>query len=93
MPCKNHPQVMTDLKSCSRCRQEFCPDCVVELKGQFYCADCKNEQVKDIQSGADATELELATIGKRFAAQLIDGLVLMIPLMVMFFVLFFGFRA
>src|SRR5689334_5718322 len=90
MPCKNHPQVTVDLKPCSRCKQSFCPDCVVELKGQFYCADCKAEQVKDIQSGADSTELELATIGRRFAAQFIDGLVVALPVGAIYAGLLFG---
>ena len=80
MPCKNHTQVLDNVKPCARCGADFCPDCIVELKQQFYCADCKVEQVKDIQSGADATQLDNATIGKRFAAVFIDGLIMLIPI-------------
>lgn len=79
MPCKNHPLAEENLNKCERCRQSFCPDCVVELKGQFYCADCKGEAVKDMQSGVGTDGLELAGLGARFAAAFIDGLLMLIP--------------
>lgn len=79
MPCLNHPTVEDNLVKCSRCAKPFCQDCVIELKNNFYCIDCKGEQVRDIQSGADSTELEMASIGIRFAAIFLDGLVIMIP--------------
>jgi len=78
MACTNHPTVVEGLAPCFRCGKEFCPNCRVELKGHSYCATCKKEQVRDIQSGADATELELASIGSRFAALLLDGLLLLL---------------
>lgn len=74
--CLNHLDVMQGLNRCSRCGKTFCGDCLVELKGGFFCAPCKTEQVKDIQSGVDATVLPLAGIGARLAAQIIDGLLL-----------------
>jgi uncharacterized RDD family membrane protein YckC len=80
VPCKNHPEQVIDLVHCSRCGEEFCRDCVVELKGQLFCATCKREQVRDIQSGADGTTLELASIWRRFVALLLDGLIVGIPL-------------
>lgn len=80
MPCKNHPAVMDNLKACTRCKQNFCSDCIVEIKGQPHCADCKGEFVKDVQSGVTHGELELAGIGTRFAAIFIDGLIMLIPL-------------
>jgi hypothetical protein len=54
MSCKNHPDVSVGLVACSRCGASFCRDCVIELKGTAYCAACKEEQVKDVQSGAGA---------------------------------------
>lgn len=87
MPCKNHPDVEEGLAWCSRCGEEFCRDCVVELGGGLYCAGCKGEQVKDIVSGADAALLDLASIGRRFVAILIDGLVLGACYLVLFLVL------
>jgi len=74
--CLNHIDVMQGLNRCTRCGKTFCGDCLVELKGGFFCAPCKSEQVKDIQSGVDATQLPLAGTGARFAAQFIDGIVM-----------------
>ena len=51
MQCSNHPEVDQDIVRCLRCQQPFCPDCVVMLRGYWYCGPCKDEQVRDIQSG------------------------------------------
>jgi len=48
----------------------------VALRGQYYCARCKQEQVRDIQSGTEAGVLELASIGRRFGAMWVDSFVL-----------------
>jgi uncharacterized RDD family membrane protein YckC len=47
----------------------------VLLRGSYYCADCKTEQVRDVQSGTDATVLDYGSVGRRFGAIFIDGLV------------------
>jgi uncharacterized RDD family membrane protein YckC len=47
---------------------------VIRLRGFAYCALCKGEQVRDIQSGSVKGELELATLGRRFGAIWIDSL-------------------
>lgn len=90
MPCVNHPAVEENLVKCSRCAKPFCHDCVIELKSNFYCIDCKSEQVRDIQSGADTTALEMAGIGTRFAAVFIDGLILAIPTVAILFIFGIG---
>ncbi|MHC4247491.1 MAG: RDD family protein [Planctomycetota bacterium] len=90
MACTNHPEQVIDLVHCSRCGGEFCRDCVVELKGDLFCANCKREQVRDIQSGADGMALDLASIGKRFAAIFIDGLITGIPLIIVYVVYIFS---
>ena len=73
MPCRNHPEIEAGLARCERCGGAFCPDCVVLLSGKAFCADCKGEQVRDLESGADTTALDLASTGRRFGAQVIDG--------------------
>jgi uncharacterized RDD family membrane protein YckC len=78
MPCVNHPAVSVGLIRCRRCEQAFCRNCVVALRGQYYCARCKADQVRDIQSGTESGVLELATIGRRFGAQWVDGLVFLV---------------
>ncbi len=74
MQCVTHPEVDQGIVRCLRCQQPFCPDCVVMLRGYWYCGPCKGEIVRDIQSGTSAS-YELASIGRRFVATLIDGLV------------------
>ena len=57
MQCKNHPTIeATD--RCAGCAEPFCPDCLVEIQGQKYCADCKSLA---LQGGAPAMAEE-ATI-------------------------------
>ena len=43
MQCINHPEVDQDIVRCLRCQQPFCPDCVVMLRGYWYCGPCKAE--------------------------------------------------
>jgi uncharacterized RDD family membrane protein YckC len=84
MGCKNHPGVEDNLVRCARCAEAFCPDCIVEIGGQPLCAACKDERLLDLRSGTTAS-LELASIGSRFAALFLDGLILGIPMVVVLF--------
>jgi uncharacterized RDD family membrane protein YckC len=72
--CTNHPEVTSGILRCTRCSRPFCPSCVIRLRGFVYCASCKGERVRDIQSGSAPGELELATIGRRFGALWVDSL-------------------
>src|SRR5688572_16447038 len=87
MQCVNHPEVDQGIVRCFRCHRPFCADCVVMLRGYWYCASCKTEQVRDIQSGTTAV-LELASVGRRFVAQFIDGLVQAVAMLVLILPLF-----
>ena len=40
MNCKNHPDVRAAGR-CSGCAETFCRNCLVDIKGQKYCASCK----------------------------------------------------
>lgn len=80
--CPNHPDVIEGLRYCSRCGHVFCTDCLVAIRGNTYCAPCKAEQLLDLTSGVDQNALELAGVGRRFAALLIDSLVLSVPLII-----------
>jgi uncharacterized RDD family membrane protein YckC len=86
MPCVNHAEVATGLLHCGRCGKEFCRNCVVPLRGKYYCATCKADEVRDIQSGTEAGALELASVGQRFGALWIDnmlfGIVVAVPVVV-----------
>src|SRR5436305_7391281 len=75
MICRNHVDVSEGVRRCSRCGTPFCRDCLVEIGGAPYCAMCKTEQLLDVRSGVSGP-LDLATIGKRFLAVLVDGIIL-----------------
>lgn len=83
MPCKNHPFVEDRLTRCSRCAEAFCPDCIVEIGGLPYCLACKTESMRDLRSGVPFRELDMASIGRRFLASFIDGLIVVLPVMLL----------
>lgn len=84
MPCTNHPSTEGPLWQCSRCARPFCMDCIVQIGGQTYCAECKVEAMRDIRSGVSTSLLELAPIGRRFAALFIDNLIVFLPMSIVF---------
>jgi uncharacterized RDD family membrane protein YckC len=72
MNCTNHPDVIAGVVSCARCGQPYCQDCVIQLDGRPYDAACKEEQIRDLRSGA--TELNYATALRRWLGIIIDWL-------------------
>ena len=84
MPCTNHPSIEGPLWQCSRCGRPFCMDCIVQIGGQTYCADCKAEAMRDIRSGVSTARLELASMGRRFVALFIDNLLVFMPIWILF---------
>jgi uncharacterized RDD family membrane protein YckC len=88
MQCTNHPEVDQEIVRCLRCQQPFCPDCVVMLGGYWYCGPCKDERVRDIQSGTTGV-FELASPGRRFVAAMLDGLIQGAAMMVVMIPFFF----
>ncbi|HYH47318.1 MAG TPA: RDD family protein [Thermoanaerobaculia bacterium] len=85
MPCKNHPFVEDRLTRCSRCVEAFCPDCIVEIGGLPYCLSCKTESMRDLRSGVPLGELDMASVGRRFLALFIDGLIVTLPVIILAF--------
>jgi uncharacterized RDD family membrane protein YckC len=88
--CRYHPDVSEGIRNCARCGQTYCSDCLVDIGGLPHCAICKNEQLLDIRSGVDRYVPSLAGIGKRFAAQIIDGFVIAIPMWGIMFAIMWG---
>jgi uncharacterized RDD family membrane protein YckC len=44
---------------------------------------CKSEQILDVRSGVDRGTLDLASIGRRFGAAFVDGILMWIPIGIM----------
>jgi uncharacterized RDD family membrane protein YckC len=84
MLCRNHVDVSEGVRRCSRCGATFCADCLVDINGLPYCATCKTEQLMDVRSGVDRSILNFAGIGKRFGAVFIDGLIVTMPIYLLF---------
>jgi uncharacterized RDD family membrane protein YckC len=77
MICRNHVDVSEGVRRCARCGATFCRDCLVEISGRPYCATCKTEQLLDVRSGVPTGGvLDLAPIGRRIGAYLLDALIL-----------------
>jgi|SRR6185369_14249743 len=80
--CLNHFDAIEGLQHCARCGRVFCNDCLVTIGGLPYCAVCKNEQVRDVQSGVDPIFTPYAHLGRRFIAFIIDNIVVGIPMQI-----------
>ncbi|MES1245496.1 MAG: RDD family protein [Acidobacteriota bacterium] len=89
MSCKNHPLVEDRLTRCAVCTEAFCSDCIVAIGGLPYCMDCKSEMLLDLLSGVPLLSLDLASVSRRFAALFVDGLILSLPLILIFFLTLF----
>lgn len=76
MNSRNHAEVSEGVRLCTRCSGPFCPDCLVGIAGLPYCATCKTEQLLDVRSGVRPGVLDLASIGRRLGAYLLDTLIL-----------------
>jgi uncharacterized RDD family membrane protein YckC len=91
MICRNHVDVSEGVRRCGRCGSTFCRDCLVDIGGKPYCATCKTEQLLDVRSGVSGP-LDLASIGRRFVAVLIDGVLLYVVNFAMGFAIGVGMR-
>jgi uncharacterized RDD family membrane protein YckC len=90
MLCRNHIDVSQGIRRCARCGAPFCSDCLVDISGKPYCATCKTEQILDVRSGVERGVLDLASIGRRFGASFVDGLLMWIPIALMIAVVGFA---
>jgi uncharacterized RDD family membrane protein YckC len=80
MLCRNHIDVSEGIRRCARCGATFCQNCLVDIAGKPFCATCKTEQILDVRSGVETGVLDFAGIGRRFLAELIDGFLIAIPM-------------
>lgn len=80
MLCRNHIDVAEGVRRCARCGSPFCPDCLVEISGRPFCATCKSEQLLDVRSGVDRSQMQYSTILRRFGAIFLDSLLIVVPM-------------
>src|SRR5437773_12295932 len=45
MNCQTHPSVAAEAR-CTGCAEPFCHNCLVEIRGQKYCASCKTMAIE-----------------------------------------------
>lgn len=70
--------------TCSQCGRTFTSSDLVQIAGNWVCGDCKATYLSRVMaSGPDAiSSVRYAGVGIRFGARLIDGLVFLVPFIV-----------
>src|SRR5262249_37195009 len=56
MFCKNHGSVKA-IDRCAGCFEPFCPNCLIDIRGQKYCASCKTLVVRGQPAVAESAAL------------------------------------
>ena len=88
MTCATHPDTEA-AACCARCGLSYCDDCLLTLRDERICANCKGEALRDVLSGTQTSRLPLARTSARFVALLVDRSMLWI---VMYSVLRYAIR-
>ena len=73
---------------CAECGKMFPPDEVVRLQSSWVCATCKPMAMQKMREGIRPEHMDYAGFWIRFAAKFVDGLVLGIPSIILYFALF-----
>ena len=84
MICRNHVDVSEGVRRCARCGGTFCGNCLVTIGDQPYCATCKTEQLLDVRSGVDRTQLRFSGFWQRAGAYMLDYLIQLVAMYAIF---------
>ena len=69
--------------ACSQCGRTFAHSDLVQIAGSWVCGDCKPAYLSRVMAGgAGATSLQYAGVGIRFGARFIDGLIFLVPFVI-----------
>src|SRR5271167_3957883 len=70
--------------ACSQCGRTFAQSDLVQIAGNWVCGDCKPAFLSRIVAGGPVvtSSLRYAGVGIRFAARFVDGLVFIIPFLI-----------
>lgn len=76
--------------TCSSCGKLVQASDAMSYGGQMICADCKPAFVQKLREGGEAslTKMNYAGFGIRFGAKFLDGLIMMIPMGVLYALMF-----
>jgi uncharacterized RDD family membrane protein YckC len=84
MICRNHVDVSEGVRRCGRCGGTFCSNCLVAIGDQSYCSTCKTEQLLDLRSGVDRTQLRFSGFWQRAGAYMLDYLIQLVGMYAIF---------
>jgi uncharacterized RDD family membrane protein YckC len=70
--------------ACSQCQRTFAQSDLVQIAGNWVCGNCKPAFLSRVMAGGPdaASSVRYAGVGIRFAARFIDGLVFIVPFMI-----------
>jgi uncharacterized RDD family membrane protein YckC len=70
--------------ACSQCGRMFGPSDLVQIAGSWVCGDCKPAFLSRVVAGGPvvASVFEYGDVGIRFGARFIDGLVFLVPFVI-----------
>jgi uncharacterized RDD family membrane protein YckC len=73
-----------EILACSQCGRTFAQSNLVQIAGNWVCGDCKPAFLSRVMAGgaATASSLRYAGVGIRFGARFIDGLVFIVPFVI-----------
>jgi uncharacterized RDD family membrane protein YckC len=75
--------------ACAQCRRTFGQSDLVSIAGNWVCGDCKAAFLSRIVAGGPAapSSLRYAGVGIRFGARFVDGLMFIVPFLIVLFLL------
>lgn len=78
--------------ACSQCGRTFPQSDVVQVAGNWVCGDCKPAYLSRVMAGGALapSALHFAGVGIRFGARFIDGLIFIVPFLIIAFLLIPG---
>lgn len=70
--------------ACSQCGRMFAQSDLVQIAGNWVCGECKSAYLSRVMAGGPgaASSLRYAGVGIRFGGRFIDGLVFLVPFLV-----------
>ena len=82
MKCINHPE-RDAVAVCISCHSPLCAECRTHVKGKIYCEKCVNTLFPEPSAEVYIKPMDIkAGFGIRFIARLLDGLILLIPVII-----------